>query len=191
MMSDPKRWTIEKTELLQDCRVFSVSRTRTRSPRTGQPHSFFRIDSSDWANIVPITPEGNVVLVRQYRHGADRVTLETPGGLVDSGETPAEAAAREMLEETGYRASEIMSLGAVNPNPAIFGNRLHAFVARESVQVAEIQPGETEETVVDVVTREQLRRFVRDGTVDHALVVAALYLLDLHEGRVGDAQGRS
>ena len=190
-MSDPKRWTVEKTELLQDCRVFSVSRTRTLSPRTGQPHSFFRIDSSDWANIVPITPEGNVVLVRQYRHGADQVTLETPGGLVDSGETPAEAAAREMLEETGYRASEITSLGAVNPNPAIFGNRLHAFVARESVQVAEIQPGETEETVVDVVTREQLRRFVRDGTVDHALVVAALYLLDLHEGRVGDAQGRS
>jgi 8-oxo-dGTP pyrophosphatase MutT (NUDIX family) len=190
-MSDPKRWTVEKTELLQDCRVFSVSRTRTRSPRTGQPHSFFRIDSSDWANIVPITPEGNVVMVRQYRHGADRITLETPGGLVDSGETPVEAAAREMLEETGYRASEIASLGAVSPNPALFGNWLHVFVARGSVRVAEVQPGETEETVVDIVTREQLRQFVRDGTVDHALVVAALYLLDLQEGRIGDARGGS
>jgi 8-oxo-dGTP pyrophosphatase MutT (NUDIX family) len=190
-MFDPKRWTVDKTEFLQDCRVFSVSRTRSRSPHTGQPHSFFRIDSSDWANVVPITPEGGVVMVRQYRHGAGRVTLETPGGLVDSGETPADAAAREMLEETGYRASEIAPLGGVNPNPAIFGNRLHAFVARDSVRVAQIQSGETEETVVEVVTREQLRRFVRDGTVDHALVVAALYLLDLHEGRVGNAQRRS
>jgi hypothetical protein len=54
-----------------------------------------------------------------------------------------------------------------------------------------VQSGETEETVVEVVTREQLRRFVRDGTVDHALVVAALYLLDIHEGRIGDEQGRS
>ena len=191
MMSDPKRWTVEKTELLQDCRVFSVSRTRSRSPHTGQSHIFYRIDSSDWANIVPITPEGGVVMVRQYRHGADRVTLETPGGLVDSGESPVEAAAREMLEETGYRAGEITPLGAVNPNPALFGNRLHAFVARDSERVAQVQSGETEETVVEVVTREQLRRFVRDGTVEHALVVAALYLLDLHEGRVGDEQGRS
>jgi 8-oxo-dGTP pyrophosphatase MutT (NUDIX family) len=187
MMSDPKRWTVDETELLQDCRVFSVSRTRTRSPHTGQPHSFFRIDSSDWANIVPITPEGRVVMVRQYRHGAGRVTLETPGGLVDSGESPAEAAAREMLEETGYRAGEITSLGAVNPNPALFGNRLHAFVARDSVRVAEVQPDETEETVVEVVTQEQLRGFVRDGTVDHALVIAALYLLELHD----DTQRRS
>jgi len=190
-MFDPKRWTVEKTELLQDCRVFSVSRTRSRSPHTGQPHSFFRIDSSDWANIVPITPEGGVVMIRQYRHGADRVTLETPGGLVDSGETPAEAAARELLEETGYRAGEITPLGMVNPNPAFFGNRLHAFVARNSVQVAQIRNEGIEETVVEIVTREQLRHFVRDGTVDHALVVAALYLLDLHEERVGDARRRS
>ncbi len=191
MMSDPKRWTVEKTELLQDCRVFSVSRTRSRSPHTGQPHSFFRIDSSDWANIVPITPEGGVVMVRQYRHGSDRVTLETPGGLVDSSETPAQAAAREMLEETGYRAREITPLGMVNPNPAFFGNRLHVFVARDSVRVAQVHNEEIEETVVKIVTREQLRRFVRDGTVDHGLVVAALYLLDLHEGCVGDAKGRS
>ncbi len=190
-MSDPKRWTVEETELLQDCRVFSVSRTRSRSPQTGQPHSFFRIDSTDWANVVPITPGGGVVMVRQYRHGADRVTLETPGGLVDSGETPAEAAARELLEETGYRAGELTPLGAVNPNPAFFGNRLHAFVARDTVRVAQIENEEIEETVVEVVTREQLRRFVRDGTVDHALVVAALYLLDLHEGRVDDTQRRS
>jgi 8-oxo-dGTP pyrophosphatase MutT (NUDIX family) len=182
-VSGPKRWTVEETEFLQDCRVFSVSRTQSRSPHTGRSHFFFRIDSSEWANIVPITPAGEVVMVRQYRHGSGQITLETPGGLVDPGETPAVAAARELLEETGYRAAEIIALGGVNPNPAIFGNRLHAFLGRDSVPVAPIHRGSTEETVVELVDREQLRRRVVDGSVDHALVVAALYLLDLHEQR--------
>lgn len=172
-----------KTEFLQDCQVFSVSRTESRSPHTGRSHPFFRIDSSEWANIVPITPAGEVVMVRQYRHGSGQITLETPGGLVDPGETPAEAAARELLEETGYRSNEIIPLGGVSPNPAIFGNRLHAFVGLGCVPVASIRHGSTEETIVELVTRERLRRRVLEGSVDHALVVAALYLLDLHEQR--------
>ena len=76
-------------------------------------------------------------MVRQYRHGAGQLTLETPGGLIDPGETPAEAAARELLEETGYAADEIVSLGAVNPNPALFSNRLHGFLARGAQRVRE------------------------------------------------------
>ena len=78
-------------------------------------------------------------MVRQYRHGANRITLETPGGLVDPGETPAEAAAREMLEETGYQAREIISLGGINPNPAIFSNRLHAFPYRAERHVGNLR----------------------------------------------------
>ena len=124
-------------------------------------------------------------MVRQYRYGADRITLETPGGLVDPGETPAQSAAREMLEETGYRGREVVSLGGVNPNPALFGNRLHAFLALDAVPVAKVQPGPTEETVVELVTREQLGDFVRDGAVDNALVLSALYLLNLYEERIG------
>ena len=114
-MPGPRPWTTLESEPIQDCRVFSVRRIRTRSPRTGDAHDFFAIDSSDWVNVVPITPDGRVVMVRQYRHGAGELTLETPGGLVDPGETPAAAAARELLEETGYAADEIVSLGAVSP----------------------------------------------------------------------------
>ena len=182
-MTDPKRWTVVETEFLQDCRVFSVSRLHSRSPHTGRSHSFFCIDSPDWVNVVPITPDGEVVMVRQYRHGSAQITLETPGGLIDPGEQPVVAAARELLEETGYRARELSPLGEISPNPALFRNRLHAFIARDVVRVAPVRNGSTEETVVELVGRDRLRALLHEGVVDHALVMAVLYRLELEQSQ--------
>ena len=176
-MPHPKRWTVVEREFLQDCRVFSVSRLHSRSPHTGRAHHFFGIDSPEWVNIVPVTSEGELVMIRQYRHGAGEITLETPGGLVDAGETPAQAAARELLEETGYRAREVVALGRVNPNPALFRNHMHAFAAWD------VERSETEETIVELVARERVRALVAEGVVDHALVMAALMLFELFERR--------
>jgi len=160
--------------------VFSVSRAAARSPRTGQRHDFYRIDACDWVNVVPITPEGDVVMVRQYRHGVRNVTLEIPGGMIDPGETPAAAAARELLEETGYRAEEIVEIGAASPNPALFGNRVHSFLGRNARRIGDVANEGIEETWVRLLSRAELRRVARQGGVDHALVLAALHLLDLH-----------
>jgi 8-oxo-dGTP pyrophosphatase MutT (NUDIX family) len=178
-MSRPRRWKALETEALQDCAVFTVSRTLTESPNTGERHSFFRIDSADWVNVVPITPAGEIVMVRQYRHGLREVTLEIPGGMVDPGEAPQQAAARELLEETGYRAQRIEPLGSVNPNPALFGNRLFAFAAHGCERVAEVANENTEETVVELVAPAALRRLLREGRIDHGLVMASLYFFDL------------
>ena len=89
-----------------------------------------------------------------------------------------------MLEETGYRARNLSPLGGINPNPALFRNRLHAFIAHDVECVAPIQNGNTEETVVELVGRDRLRELARDGGVDHALVMAVLYRLDLEQSRV-------
>ena len=129
-MTRPKAWIHEEPENLHDCRVFRLARAPARSPHSGESHTFYRIDADDWVNVVPVTRAGEIVMVRQYRHGARAVTLEIPGGMVDPGETPAEAAARELLEETGYAGASLEPLGAVNPNPAVFGNRCHTFVMR-------------------------------------------------------------
>ncbi len=179
----PKPWSIVGTEPLQNCKVFHVSRVDARSPRSGEVHPFFRIDADPWVNIVPVTPEGEIVMVRQFRHGSRKVTLEIPGGVVDPGETPADAGARELLEETGYRASQVEAIGVVNPNPALFGNQVHTFVARDVERVAEIRNESTEETVVELVPAAQLHAVLRSGAIDHALVVAALLWYELSLSR--------
>ncbi|MEE9278932.1 MAG: NUDIX hydrolase, partial [Myxococcota bacterium] len=144
-------------------------------------HSFYRIDADDWVNIVPLTAAGEIVMIRQFRHGSREVTLEIPGGIVEPGETPLAAALRELREETGYAAETAEPTGMVNPNPALFGNRVYSFVAHEVRRVGEIANDGTEETAVELVSRAELQRLLVEGRITHALVVAALFWFDLRE----------
>jgi 8-oxo-dGTP pyrophosphatase MutT (NUDIX family) len=173
-------WREVSREPIAECRIFSVERSTAESPTERARHSFYRIVSDDWAQIIPVTTAGEVVLVEQYRHGARRVTLEIPGGLVEAGEDPAVAAMRECLEETGYRAAAVTALGTVNPNPALFANSLHTFFAEGVERVADIQNTSTEHTAVVLVPLRQLAERLRSGEIDHGLVAAALWRY-LHE----------
>ena len=175
----PPPWRVLDEEHLQHCKVFDVHRATMESPRTGEPHPFYRIESPDWVNVVALTPDEDLVLVRQFRHGSRIVTLEIPGGLIDPGETPGEAAGRELLEETGFRAGRLENLGSLSPNPALFGNRVHMQVALDCEQVDEIKNESTEHTTVELLPVSNLRDVVRAIGIDHALAVSALYAYEI------------
>ena len=174
-MSRVLDWKRKECKRLSNCKVFEVFESISISPMTNQEHTFYYIDTTDWVNVIPVTPDNQIVMVRQFRHGSQEVSLEIPGGLVDPGELPEVAAARECLEETGYTVGSISSLGALNPNPALFANSLHTFVAEQCEPTSAIKNTDTEHTEVELVNLAILPKLLSDGIIDHALVNATLW----------------
>lgn len=170
-----KPWPLVNTKTILDARVFTVTQDRTLSPRTGLECDFYVLHTPDWVNIVPITAEGELVLVRQYRQGIREATLEIPGGTMDPQDgSPEEAARRELLEETGYAAERLRLLGWVHPNPALQNTRCHTFLAEDARLVAPQSPDDSEDLEVLRISPGEAAERVRRGEITHALVLCAL-----------------
>lgn len=143
---------------------------------------FFVFEFGDWVNIIPMTADGRIVMIRQYRHGTLSETLEIPGGLIDDHESdPIQAAVRELEEETGYSSTDVTHIGTVEPNPAIQNNRCHTFLARDVTLKTAQKLDPTESIVVELMDRQLVYEKIRSGEITHGLVVAAFAHLLLKE----------
>lgn len=173
-------WQRLAADIVYECRIFSLRRDVSRFSRDDAEHEFHVLETPDWCNIIPLTPDQQVVMVRQFRHGVRDYTLEVPGGVVDPEDaSPLVAARREMVEESGFDSERIEPLGVIHPNPAIQANRCHTFVAYDVERRLAPAFDSTEETEVVLVPLASIPDLICSGRITHALVVVAFHWLAL------------
>ncbi len=171
------RWKERSRQLVTSCSLFDLYASR-RTSGAGKTGEFSILVAPDWVTIVPVLRvpgrEDAFLMVRQYRHGAELITTEFPAGLVEPGEDPLHAAARELEEETGYRAGRMTPLGRVCPNPSFMNNWCSTFLAEDLSRVGGLSLDETEELDVLEIPVRDLKESIGTGELVNSLTMVAL-----------------
>jgi ADP-ribose pyrophosphatase len=174
----PARWERLGARPLAETRVFTLNAERWRHPGRGTEREFAVLDAPDWVNVLALTPDGALVLVRQFRFGTADFSWEIPGGMVDRGEAPLAAGVRELREETGFAGARARVLGAVSGNPAILNNRCHFVLVEDAAPVAATAWDHDEEIEVVAAPVAEVLAWARAGRIVHPLVLNALFLFE-------------
>ena len=173
-------WKKVRSTPIGDFRIFKLRSEVKISPLTGKEHDFYVLDSPDWVNVIALTPDRQLVMIEQYRHGSNTIELEIPGGMMDPGETdPVVSAVRELREETGCEGENARLLGRVHANPAILANTCFTVIVDNCRLKHETKFDFSEDLVTRLVPVAEAPKLVADGKISHSLVVAALYHFDL------------
>lgn len=176
--SDPSRWQKLGESTQTTTPVFDVLRVRFRHPGRETEKDFVVVQPPDWVNVVAVTPDDQLVLVRQFRFGIDEFSLEIPGGVMEPGEDPVTAGLRELREETGYTGPSARLLGSVHPNPAIQSNRCHFVLVERVVRAHTLEWDVDEEIQISTQPVEEVFTAARNGGITHSLVLAALLIFE-------------
>lgn len=170
----PNGWEMFPDRVLLQTPIVTIKSGPVLCKRSGRCKDFYLFDFPDWVNVVAVTPDERIVLIRQFRYGSRRVEIEIPGGMVDPGEDPVAAGCRELLEETGYAGIDARIIGRVCPNPAIQRNHCYTILVEQACKVADLRMDDMEDIETTPVTVEAVRAYMASGQIEHGLVLNAL-----------------
>ena len=177
---EPAHWEALTQSSLAKTRILELISRRYRHPRRGTERDFVIVDAADWVNVVALTPDHQLVLVRQFRFGIDEFSLEIPGGIIEPGEDCVAAGLRELREETGYVGDRARLLGSVHPNPAIQSNRCHMVLVENAHTDGKLDWDPDEEFEILTKPVDEVYALAYRGGITHALVLDALLLFTPH-----------
>jgi len=177
------RWRVEPDHEILKTPIGTVRKGPLQSRTSRKRKDFFFFDFPDWVNIIARTPEMEILLIRQFRYGTKRLELEIPGGMIDPGEDPVAAGCRELLEETGFAGENGGIIGMVRPNPAIQGNICYTILVENAVLSATPHPDDMEEIDCFPVLEQDIDGYIRDGLIEHGLVLNAFSHYERHKNR--------
>jgi len=182
MNKDKLTWTEKERKKVFECKIFSVLESWCEAPDSAERKDaqvFSVIDTKDWVLVVPVleTESGKqFVMVWQWRHGSKCLSLEFPGGVMESGEEPEEAGKRELYEETGYKPARMKKLGEFSPNPAIMSNKVHIYLAEDLTNSGKQKLDEDEFVEIEIVDEKKVINGMGKEPFVHALMGTALSL---------------
>ncbi|MFZ4714939.1 MAG: NUDIX hydrolase [Bacteriovoracaceae bacterium] len=162
--------------------LFHIFHVTFRSTTSGKVGHFEVIETKNWGNIVPITKEGNILLVKQFRFGSAELSLEFPAGVIEHNEDPESAMVRELREETGSVGRRVKQLGVSRPNPAFLNNSMYHFVAFDVEVYHQQELDHFEEIEVVELTHDEVQEKILSGEISHALAITAWYYYQNFKG---------
>ncbi len=184
------KWICDKQNSLARYPVLEVIEKTCHSFDYKKQNRFITMKTGDWCNIIPITSDGKVVMVKQFRIGIEDFTLELPGGIIEAEEDFQAAALRELEEETGFvplNQAKCVNLGWSHPNPALMNNRCHYLVVGpvEKKSIQNLDPGEMIEVLE--VPIEEIPEKLSNGQISHALMLNNFFMILLRLGSQEEA----
>lgn len=174
-LNDPEPWRTLETSYVSRKEWFTIRLDRMQLPNGAEIAEYWVAEYRPWVNVVAVTEDDRVVLIRQYRHGLGTVHFEIPAGTTDAGEDDLQAAAqRELAEETGYGGGRWTLLTTLSANPALQNNLTYTFLAEGARPLAAARPEQSEDLRVHLIPVTELRGLIEGGGFIQALHIAPL-----------------